>query len=305
MRSFISYILVRLVLLFVSLELFTRAFGISGHTVPSANLNGNLLHRPFTDSLWVRGGFGEISSHYVINGQGYNSLLDYNQKDTAKINIALVGDSYIQGFQVNVGNSIGRLLDSITDGLTVTHEYGHSGGNINDFIYLIDSLYVIYDQVFVLMTEKDLSPRKPSYINRGRQQTSPPSFLRQVYANSSALRYLNINHGINIKVSTLLREGPNALHILKNLLLSKQNSDEIQSFEGYYKKLAAIAGLTNVTILFEEGKFNPIEARDYRIRTKLIEHELMPKNCGFDSHWNVNGRKNCARAMEEALADNR
>jgi hypothetical protein len=305
MRSFISYILVRLVLLFVSLELFTRALGISGHTVPSANLNGNLLHRPFTDSLWVKGGFGEISSHYVINEQGYNSLLDYKQKDTAKINIALLGDSYIEGFQVDVENSIGRLLDSITDGLTVTHEYGHSGGNINDFTYLIDSLYVIYDQVFVLMTEKDLSPRKASFIDKGKQHISNPSFLRQVYANSSALRYLNINQGINVKVSTLLREGPNALHILKNLLSNKQNSGEIQAAEGYYKKLAAIAGLTNVTVLFEEGKFNPIEARDYKIRTKLIEHELMPKNCGFDSHWNVNGRKNCARAMEEALADNK
>jgi hypothetical protein len=77
-------------------------------------LNNNKLLRPGAEGILVQGGRREVASHYKINQQGINSLKDYTTLDENKIDIAIIGDSYIQGLQVDVEKSIGRILEAET-----------------------------------------------------------------------------------------------------------------------------------------------------------------------------------------------
>ena len=77
MKKFILYISVTVFVYFFLLEITTRVFDLSGHTLPEYNLNNNKLLRPGAEGTKVQGGMREVASHYKINQQGFNSLICY------------------------------------------------------------------------------------------------------------------------------------------------------------------------------------------------------------------------------------
>ena len=302
MKTFFKYIAIWSVLVILLLELTIRIFDLAAKTMPTQNVDGNYLFAPGKSGFWVRGGLGELTNYYEINKQGYNSIIDYDRLDPKNLNIALIGDSYIQGFQTDVRQSIGRQLEDTLGDNTVVHEYGKAGSNIVDFS-IIHNKYIqpkSYDFTFILATNGDLKPKKPSNMGKGNK-IPEKTINRQMYNNVHILRYLNINHGLGINFNKLINQGPESID-----RIYKEKVAEVTEVAFLNKiNVEAIKTLPkSIIFLYEGDKLSPYFMENFDFEFKKIIHDKLPKDHGFDGHWNKNGRYNCAKAMAEYIRHN-
>jgi len=292
MKKFILYIIISLSLYLILLECTTRVFDLSGHTIPEANINNNRLGRPNSEGIWVKGGMREISSHYKFNRQGFNSLKDYSSIDKNKVSIAIIGDSYVEGFHVDVENSIGRILEAETQNSVEVHEYGKSGGTIVDFSQIFDE-YIRnkYDYTFILATDMDIIYNKAYFMEKG-SSIPQKSVFREIYNRLSFIRYLNINHGLNAKLNKIFSFSDSNVGKQKRILANDVNVSALKEFDN------------TCIILCEKEKLDTHLIKPF-VKLPCIEiiHLFTPYNHGFDSHWNFNGRKNCALTIKNYLEE--
>lgn len=302
MKRFLLYLLFLGFIAFFILEIVLRFFNLSASTMPTANVNGDYLFQPGSSGQWVRGGLGEIKSQYKINAQGFNSLVNYDTIFPNAINVALIGDSYIQGLQTDVDKSIGRQLEEISKRKLIVHEYGRAGANIVDFGLAYQD-YVMpknYDFTFILLTNKDLESNSASFKGRGDKVASEGIF-RKVYDEIAVLRYLNINHGLGVQFRELVSNF-NFFETYQNKKASDENEEEVATSNNTLDlnkvNLDALDLLDRkVIILYEGEKLDTSFINNFDFNFVKIIHEKLPKDHGFDGHWNENGRYNCANAM--------
>ncbi|MEQ6123453.1 hypothetical protein AAON49_04560 [Pseudotenacibaculum sp. MALMAid0570] len=298
MKQFLSYILVTVFMTALVLEVVLRVFQLSSHAVPSEIINNNYVNKPYAEAIWVKGGLGEIKAHYKINPQGYNSLKDYSKISKDKYRIAIMGDSYIEGLQVNVENSIGRILEKQMNDRVEVHEYGVSGANIIDYGLLYQK-YIKdnYDIVFIHLKDDDLLQDLAGNVGRVDKKIKITR-ARKIYNNYYTARYLNINHGVGEKLSKIIKgetfskRGDN--------VSSKRVNDRI---ENSINRKALTMLDSSVVILYEKGKLTPFLFEKFSFEKAKIKHDALPKDFGFDIHWNFNGRVNCAKTIEKYLLE--
>ncbi|MBI9064911.1 MAG: hypothetical protein JEZ14_23190 [Marinilabiliaceae bacterium] len=294
MKKFILYIIISLSIYLVLLECTTRVLDLSGHTIPEANLNNNRLGRPNSEGIWVKGGMREISSHYKMNPQGFNSLKDYSNIDKNKVSIAIIGDSYVEGFHVDVENSIGRILEAETENSVEVHEYGKSGGNIVDYSQIFDKfIRNRYDYTFILVTNKDITSNEAFFMGKG-STTPKNSVIREIYNRVSFIRYLNINHRLNAKLNKIFSFSGITDRKQKYVTKNDVNVFALKVFNN------------TCTILCEQEKLDTHLIKSF-VQLPCIEiiHQITPYKHGFDSHWNFNGRKNCALTIKNYIEETR
>jgi len=305
MRGFIKYILIWFFTVFVLLEFTLRLFDLSANTMPTTSLNNDYVFKPNSSGTWIRGGLAELKNYYSINNLGYNSSINYNDLSENDLNIALIGDSYIQGFQTDVRNSIGRQLEGIINpNKTVVHEFGRAGANIVDYhkVYKQFIQPKNYDFVFILITDKDLERYKPSYMNRG-DRVPKKDFTRKIYDLSYVLRYLNINQGIGTHFSKLISNGPESF---ERIAQEKSIKSETSKKEYINRINLEIINKIPDDIIFihEKEKLSDYFIDNFNFNFVEIRHDLQPFNHGFDSHWNFNGRRNCATSIARYIRQN-
>lgn len=307
MKKFLIYIFSWLVFVFVFLEITIRLFGLVGEQKPKEIVEGNKVLKPGAEGYWVRGGLAEIDSYFSINNKGFNSMKDYELLNNENINVAIIGDSYIEGFHVDVNLSIGRQLEKIIGSAIVVHEYGIAGANVADY-NLVCKDYIKdknYDYVFIYITDEDLKKAKPSFmrtdikknIGNKEDKISITSFL---YNNVYTYSYLNINHGLQKNFVSLIKNGPESIAKI-------HNKDKIVlqiSKEEYLNEInkTSISDIPNdVVFVYEEGKLDTrfINYFDYEFLN--IKHIKKPYDFGFDKHWNTNGRYNFAKTIAEYI----
>ncbi|WP_299779269.1 hypothetical protein [uncultured Formosa sp.] len=293
MKKFIIYIILAFSLYIILLEVTTRVFDLSEQTVPEANLNNNMLLKPNTEGVWVKGGMREIASHYKINNQGFNSLKDYTVLDSNKINIAIIGDSFIEGFHTDVENSIGRLIEADTRDEIEVHEYGKSGGNIVDFSLIFKQwIKNRYDYTFILISDRDLDAYDAFFMEKGNK-IPKNSIIRKIYNHLSSIRYININHGLHIKLKEIFSCYRCSKNNQNTNITQYVNSTALQEFD------------KSCVFIYEKDKLSPdIIATSIKLPCLEIIHQNKPHTYGFDSHWNLNGRKNCAWVIEHYIKHN-
>lgn len=298
MSKFIVFISSWLLISLISLNFTIKLFNLAGHTIPELTINGNQLWKPGADSVWVKGGLGEIKARYRINRDGWNSIIDYQKDYPDSQKIAIIGDSYIEGFHVDAANSIGRQFEQLSELSYRVHEYGKSGGNIVDF----SKIYKEYNldrfkKVFVFVTDEDLFDKRAAFM-RVSAPAANDGLFRELYAAIPLLRYLNINHGL--------------MHNLKNLPnkpFKNINADQGSKAEKKIKKHTINTDALNVfnintIFIYERSLLSDTLLWQLPHNSVAINPVLLPDNYGFDKHWNINGRKNCAIAIYQYLNNN-
>lgn len=300
MKKFLKYVFVWFVVLILIFEVTLRVFGLSAKTSPTYNIDGNYMLKPGDSGYWVRGGLAEINNYYQVNEQGFNSIVDYDELNKHNLNIAILGDSYIEGFQTDVRYSIGRQLEDILGSKSVVHEFGRSGANITDYSLAYEEFIKDkgYDFVFVLVTDKDLMSNTPSFVGKGNR-VAKKTISRTIYDNVHILRYLNINHGLGVHFNKLINNGPESIARIHN-----KDTNTVLTEELYLSKInkKALSSIPNsVIFLHEDDRLNQYFIQNFDFKFKKIKHEKLPKDHGFDGHWNKNGRFNCAKAMAEYI----
>ena len=307
MRKFLLRLFIVFLFTWVLLEGVLRWFDLARFTIPTEQIGNNCMLKPKYAGTYVGGGFGEIQSEFIINHQGWNSTVDYQiLQDTQKIRVALIGDSYVEGLHVDVDNSIGRQLDKLTRNRTITHEFGRSGANIEDFkLIYTTQIKGKYDYVFVFLRDGNFNADAPTFMNCNcpENKNKINGSIRSIYSNSAVLSYLNINqllsenllgmvNGIRSKFSLKDEEQSSASKQVLPILTVKKQVDWIFGPE---------------VIVIYESKLLDIHSKsvEYPIKQntflKINHNEGNRLDFAFDKHWNIQGRKDCAATMFRAI----
>ncbi len=287
MKQFLTKIAIILVLSVLILEVLVRVLNLASIQVPAQNINDNMLFQKNFKGKWVKGGLGEIKANININNQGWNSIKDYSNIDSNKINYALIGDSYIEGFHENVETSIGRRIESLMNDSVEVHEYGHSDGNIFDYVLLYKEIEKKpYHKVIILITNGDLMQSKAIFMNQG-VLVQEESLIKRIYYKFAFLRYLIKNQGLLMNFKKSFME-----------LISKESY--VETLDPIYFDFS-VFNKDKTIFIYEANKFNPTILDSLGYNCVEINHKLKPYSFGFDKHWNTNGRINCAESILSAL----
>jgi len=277
------------------LEGILRIFDLAVEVVPETNLGGDRLYVPGSSGSYVGGGMGEIRGSYHINAQGWNAVVDYGVPESSCSSVALIGDSFIEGFPARVEESVGRMLEELLPG-SVVHEYGKSGGNIWDHRLVYDKwVRGRYDHVFIWVTDDDLQARRPYYMGQG-QGYQGLSGAQRMYYSSALLRYLGLNHKLGIRLKARWEE----VSTSKSKKLEEAGTGDVLPTLRH----EALEGLgEEVVFLFEADKLRPEFCSVHPCLE--VRHHLQPHNYGFDGHWNRKGQLNCATTLRDYIRETR
>lgn len=135
MKKIILKSIVYAFLMILTLEALVRVFHL-GKDTPTRYLDQNSVEKwkPNQEGYAVTGNRRQNFSEYKINSSGFNSYREYNPSDD-KIEMALVGDSFIEGFHQPYYNSIGKKIENQLDSIEV-YEYGYAGYDFADQLHL-------------------------------------------------------------------------------------------------------------------------------------------------------------------------
>ncbi len=211
-----------LIVLIIILEIFARIL-LPVSDIPDALFDevlGNHL-LPDQEGVFIKGRNSEIKAAYRINSDGWNSPHDYNVKSSNDIfRIAVIGDSYIEAFQVDYDKSYPYLLEKKLnneiknkDKRIEAYTFGHSGANLMQYLAVLRVIVSKYtpDLVIINMVHNDF---KESLYGYGRKDNwtlkydngsflevrpKPVSNLRfkRIMRKSALIRFLVVNLDFN------------------------------------------------------------------------------------------------------------
>ncbi len=243
-------------------------------------------------------------SEYRINNSGYNSYREFKPtKD--KVEIALVGDSFIEGFHQHYYNSIGFKIEKQLKDIEV-YEYGYAGYDLADQLHLMHqykSTFDLIDYVFIgLNFEYDLERADYGAVyDRMKLETT---FYRSI-REFKLLVYLQ-NIGVFDSYKNLITK------LLYNTKSKKQNvnsskvRDQIKNKELKFKKniqnfenLIKIYGFDKSRFIFLlDLKKTPQKFTEYLNKnnfkfldySEALRQSKTATTLIYDMHWNSHGR---------------
>lgn len=296
------------VLILISLEVLVRVFHLT-KDYPDRYVDEHGVEKwlPNQNGYSVTGNRRQNFSEYHINSFGYNSYREFKpSKD--KVEIALVGDSFIEGFHQNYYNSIGRKIENRLDGVEV-YEYGYAGYDFADQIHLINKYKEQFDLIdFVILGlkfENDLKRNKYTILEERMKLESP---LYKTMRQSKLLVYLQ---------TIGLLETPRMLlsKVINLVLGSGKNNEavkEVNVEDENNKYIVNFISLINaygfdknrfVFLLNEEKtpemfldylNYNGYKYLDFG---KTLKNSKRPTNLIYDMHWNNHGRTLIAESI--------
>ena len=127
-----------LFLLFLEFVVFRFIFPASDYPYFNFDSKYDILKYDSTvDSrgLFTIGPFAKQRAHYRINNYGWNSEIDYTAEPNKPL-IAIIGDSYIEAFQVDPINSISSKLRQLCNGNYAIYSFGFSGAALTQYLQM-------------------------------------------------------------------------------------------------------------------------------------------------------------------------
>ncbi len=163
------------VLLVLALEAFARlVLPVSDYPATTFDpLLGN-VYSPHQTGIYVRGSSSQIRAKYSINANGWNSPRDYiRSKADGVSRISVIGDSYIEAFQVDFSESYPYLIEERLNQETSEEEFqvythGHSGASLAQYLRVLRhaAIELAPDLVIVNIVHNDF---KESLFGYGRK----------------------------------------------------------------------------------------------------------------------------------------
>ncbi len=86
--------------------------------------------------LITLGKFSQEKFNWTINNYGWNSSIDYQQDKEQRKRIAIIGDSYIEAFQVNNEEHLSRTLDQLMGDSIQVYSFGMSGSPLSQYLHV-------------------------------------------------------------------------------------------------------------------------------------------------------------------------
>lgn len=302
-------------LILIVSEVFVRIFHL-GKDTPTRLLDKYEVEKwaPNQNGFSVTGNRRQNFSEYHINTSGYNSYREFTPtKD--KVEIALVGDSFIEGFHQHYYNSIGKKIENSLPKIEV-YEYGYAGYDFADQLHLIHS----YKEQFDLIDHIVLGIKFSNDLTRGEYKVvtgrlALESPIHKLLKKSKLLVYcksigiLDPPQEFMYRMISMLRAKKKTTPIdPKEILRIKEENERkyLANFEslvskyGYDKNRFTLLLDSRITspLFISYLKENNFEYIDFAIP---FETSNRPTTLIYDRHWNNHGRELIANTISQYL----
>lgn len=266
----------------IGLELFFR-FGMHAKELPRCNQD--LVTNIFNyDTSWVREGtntWGALckpQGHWRINNNGWNSIFDYSSReDLDRPRIAILGNSYLEGFTADVESLVDAELYRLLKGEADVYSFGLSGATFAQYLAMVPYIESRYnpDVYLILLSSFGISRSLDSSI-------SPYRFFLEESESGFVLAEPQAVYSQN-KIGRLLFRSALARYIrLNKQMFSEPLAVDAEEIENTYQEQEEIplehfrAGeyfvtafrtlLPNDMIIF----FSDGECADFRILSQVV-----------------------------------
>ncbi|MGS0527560.1 hypothetical protein ACU8V7_22660 [Zobellia nedashkovskayae] len=274
---------------------------------------------PDHDGYAVTGNRNQNYSKFHINKAGFNSFREFTPS-ADKYEMALVGDSFIEGFHQDFSNSIGKQIENQTEGVEV-YEYGYAGYDFANQMHLVHAYekdFQFIDQIVLYLNYENDLGRAVYEPNKDRIKMLS-STLFKIRDNIKLLAY-GSKIGIVEPLKKLAQRGvafnePEKGYQTNELKDSeeeelKRNQKRIENF----KSLINLYGLdkSKTSLLLDSRKTserfldfcrnNGIRYIDF---APNFEASKKPTTLIYDHHWNAHGRSLIAKELADYLKKNK
>lgn len=268
---------------------------------------------------WVPGQSGFVTtgnrrqnfSEYRINDLGFNSYREFEpQTDTYEV--ALIGDSFIEGFHQDYYNSIGKKIERRLPGFPV-YEFGYAGYDLADELHLVQA----YDELFKKIDVIVVYLHYPDDLLRNRYMVTEERLKLQkgvlgILQHSKLLVYLQ-NIGF---LSSMTKNLVSWKHTITGNTFGKEQPEiskdqsleetTLQNFKDLMDQpgldLEKIVFLVDEKLMSEDLKSHLLTAGiPYIDYGKALRQEKTPVTLIYDQHWNDLGRELVAGEIAEYL----
>ncbi len=146
MKHFLYKIALYGILILIFLEVIVRVFHLYKDT-PVRFIDEHDVEKwvPVQSGFSVTGNRKQNYSEYRINKSGYNSYREFDPQNDDFV-VALVGDSFIEGFHQPYYNSIGKKMENFRPGIAV-YEYGYAGYDLANQLHMIAAYREQFEEI--------------------------------------------------------------------------------------------------------------------------------------------------------------
>lgn len=295
------------ILLLLLLEVLVRVFYLYNER-PTRYIDDKGIQKwiPGQEGFTVYGNRRQVFSKYHINKSGFNSYREFVPTMDG-LEVALVGDSFIEGFHQNYYNSIGKKVENLLNNSMEVYEYGHSSNDFADQLHIIDSYkdkFDLIDYVILgLKFENDLTRSEYHLIKR--QPVLPILRNSKLYIYLQTIGFLDPlkDKALNAKSSILRRGSPK----------EEPKKNEIDNFFTYLKNFQLLVKHYNYDkskmVMLLDSRITDVRFLEYLdsndfsyidIATAL-ERCDRPTTLIYDQHWNNHGRNIVAKVIADHL----
>jgi hypothetical protein len=167
------------------------------------------------EGRYTIGKFCEKAGLWHINEQGWNSPYDYVSDSRKKI--AIIGDSYVEAFQVDIQKSFGPIVQSFAPKELQVMSFGTSGAPLSQYLQISRYVNLVYNpEILVLnLVHNDFDESiAPDNI--------PSSYLRFYQVNDSTFNECKIKPFKKRSFfSSLLNKTATGRYLMHNLKITK------------------------------------------------------------------------------------
>lgn len=310
MRKLLLKLVLYSILFAIVLECLVRIFYL-GQDKPVRYLDSNNVEKwvPNQNGYAITGNRNQNFVKYNINQSGFNSYREFKPTKDG-VEVALIGDSFVEGFHQPYARSTGRLVELMMNNTVDVFEYGYSGYDMADQLHLLKAYekdFQLIDYVYIkLKFSNDL--RRPKYeVMTARLNMESP--LNNLLKKSKLLIYLT-DIGFVDPVKDFVR---NLASLRKK---KKKNNPEMSTIDkdklyiDNFNKLIEIYGYDKqkyVLLMDEEDTsvmfVDYLNRNDFRYLDfgKKINYSSKPTTLIYDMHWNEYGRKLIAEIISDDL----
>lgn len=183
LRNLLLATLPSLLLCFLALEILFR-FVIPAAELPDIAFEpeaGILHYDPEgpREGTFTRGRFAQLRATWRINNRGWNSDIDYLPASERSLPlIAIVGDSYINSFQVDPDENVAAVLRELLEGRFDVYRFGFPGAPLSQYLQVSRYLDTEFDPDILIISVihndfheslRDEAPF-PAYLQFGRDE---------------------------------------------------------------------------------------------------------------------------------------
>ena len=318
MKKFIFKFSLYIILILLALELLVRVFHLYTEDPPRfIDEHGVEKRVPQNDGYAVFGNRNQSFSEFRINNAGFNSHREFNPSPS-KFEIALVGDSFIEGFHQDYEDSIGKKIERTLEGAEV-YEYGYSGYDFANKIHLIHAYkkeFELIDEIIIYFNYEIDLPRgeyTPNY-DRIKMLNSP---LFKIRDNIKLLAYgskIGVLEPLKKLVTGQAFEDGENGYQTNEIKIQDSEEERIKNLQhlNNFKNLVNKYGLDKekVTFLLDSRKTDKnfltyLNEQGIKVLDYSIEFEKSKKSVTliYDWHWNDYGRELIANVISDYIKD--